>query len=265
MALLKLMVLNSYNEEIFSSQNKTEVTMAYRGYYQPGDKISIVTDTKGLYLKLRLDDSLDESWVYLTDYQYIFTIPFAQERKPYGVGAFSQERHFAYASIISEAEFMNYHNVAKNSFDTNYNQVLYPHVTTNVKTTNPQFYARNAIDGIFETSNHGSWPHSSWGINQQSNAWLKIDFGAMVEIDKIYLYLRADFPHDNWWHQAKISFSDVTIQEIKLSKTGSRQVIAFTTKKITWLILSNLQMSDEESQFPALSQIMVMGRKINEN
>ena len=33
MALLKLMVLNSYNEEIFSSQNKTEVTMAYRGYY----------------------------------------------------------------------------------------------------------------------------------------------------------------------------------------------------------------------------------------
>lgn len=69
MALLKLMVLNSYNEEIFSSQNKTEVTMAYRGYYQPGDKISIVTDTKGLYLKLRLDDSLDESWVYLTDYQ----------------------------------------------------------------------------------------------------------------------------------------------------------------------------------------------------
>ena len=125
MALLKLMVLNSYNEEIFSSQNKTEVTMAYRGYYQPGDKISIVTDTKGLYLKLRLDDSLDESWVYLTDYQYIFTIPFAQERKPYGVGAFSQERHFAYASIISEAEFMNYHNVAKNSFDTNYNQVLY--------------------------------------------------------------------------------------------------------------------------------------------
>ena len=47
MALLKLMVLNSYNEEIFSSQNKTEVTMAYRGYYQPGDKISIVTDTKG--------------------------------------------------------------------------------------------------------------------------------------------------------------------------------------------------------------------------
>lgn len=77
MALLKLMVLNSYNEEIFSSQNKTEVTMAYRGYYQPGDKISIVTDTKGLYLKLRLDDSLDESWVYLTDYQYIlqFLLP----------------------------------------------------------------------------------------------------------------------------------------------------------------------------------------------
>ena len=58
MALLKLMVLNSYNEEIFSSQNKTEVTMAYRGYYQPGDKISIVTDTKGLYLQFLLPRSV---------------------------------------------------------------------------------------------------------------------------------------------------------------------------------------------------------------
>lgn len=262
MALLRLMVLNSENEEIYSSQNETEVTMAYRGYYQPGDKISIVSDTKGIYLKLRLDDSVEESWVYLTDYQYIFTVPFNQERKPYGANAFSQERHFAYASVISDQELGNYHNVAKNSMDTKDNQVLYPHAVTNVKTTNPQFYARNAIDGIFETSNHGSWPHSSWGINQQSNAWLKVDFGAMVEIDKIYLYLRADFPHDNWWRQGKLSFSDDSSQVITLTKTGHRQEINFAAKKVSWVMLSDLIMSDEESQFPALSQIMVMGRKL---
>ena len=63
----------------------------------------------------------------------------------------------------------------------------------------------------------------------------------------------------------KLVFLMVRYRKLNFLKTGSRQVIAFYTKKITWLILSNLQMSDEESQFPALSQIMVMGRKINEN
>ena len=84
----------------------------------------------------------------------------------------------------------------------------------------------------------------------------------MVEIDKIYLYLRADFPHDNWWRQGKLSFSDDSSQVITLTKTGHRQEINFAAKKVSWVMLSDLIMSDEESQFPALSQIMVMGRKL---
>lgn len=261
MALLKLGIFNQDNQEVFSKQSEDEVTLAYRDYYYPGDKICVFSDTKGIYLKLRLDDSLDESWVYLNDYQYTFVIPFDDERKPYGAKAFSEERHFGYVSVISDEELSNYHNLAKNSFDTVENEVLFPHASTNVKTSNPQFFARNAIDGIFETSNHGSWPHSSWGINKQSDAWLKIDFGQKVEIDRIHIYLRADFPHDNWWKQARITFSDGSSMIVKLIKTGHRQEIIIEPRMVSWVKLSDLIMSDEESQFPALSQIMIFGKK----
>lgn len=260
MALLKLMILNNEDKILLSKQAEDEVTIAYRGKYNPGDKIKLVSDTNNIYLKLRLDDSLDESWIYLKDYQYTFEIPFDDQRKPYGNKAFSDIRHFGYVSSIDKSELGNYRNVAKNCFDALDNNTLYPHASTNVANLNPQFFPRNAIDGIFETSNHGSWPHESWGINQQSDAWLKIDFGKAVEIDKVYIYLRADFPHDNWWQEGMITFSDGSKMKVNFVKTGRRQVIEFEPRKVEWIMLSNLKMSDEESLFPALSQIMVMGK-----
>ena len=260
MALLKLMILNNEDKILLSNQAEDEVTIAYRGKYNPGDKIKLVSDTNNIYLKLRLDDSLDESWIYLKDYQYTFEIPFDDQRKPYGNKAFSDIRHFGYVSSIDKSELGNYRNVAKNCFDALDNNTLYPHASTNVANLNPQFFFFYSIDGIFETSNHGSWPHESWGINQQSDAWLKIDFGKAVEIDKVYIYLRADFPHDNWWQEGMITFSDGSKMKVNFVKTGRRQVIEFEPRKVEWIMLSNLKMSDEESLFPALSQIMVMGK-----
>lgn len=259
---LKLMVLNDRNEQLCSKQGEDEVTLVYCNQYQPGDKIVVKSDTKGVYLKLRLDDSVDESWVYLNDYQYQFIVPFDEARKPYGKKAFSEQRHFLYATTIEQEELGNYRNVAKNSFDTNQNDVIYPHASSNVITDIPQFFSRNAIDGIIETGGHGNWPYSSWGINKQSDAWLKIDFGQKVEIDRIHIYLRADFPHDNWWKQARLTFSDGSSMIVELIKTGYRQEIILEPRMVSWVKLSDLIMSDEESQFPALSQIMIFGKNI---
>lgn len=33
-------------------------------------------------------------------------------------------------------------------------------------------------------------------------------FRTEVEIDRIILYIRADFPHDNWWKKVTVTFSD---------------------------------------------------------
>ena len=57
-----------------------------------------------------------------------------------------------------------------------------------------------------------------------------------------------------------ITFSDGSKMKVNFVKTGRRQVIEFEPRKVEWIMLSNLKMSDEESLFPALSQIMVMGK-----
>ena len=46
--------------------------------------------------------------------------------------------------------------------------------------------ARTAITAI--------WPYESWGPEQRLDLWWKVDFGRPVELDKIRLMLRADFP-----------------------------------------------------------------------
>lgn len=66
----------------------------------------------------------------------------------------------------------------------------------------------NAIDGITAAACHGEWPYESWGINQRADAAIKLEFGRTVEADRIILYTRADYPHDNWWKKATVTFSD---------------------------------------------------------
>ncbi|MDO5518835.1 MAG: carbohydrate-binding protein, partial [Clostridium sp.] len=183
MAEFTLEVINKSGEILFKRTGKDEVTMAYRGLYNPGDKVVLTSSQKNIYVILRLGDSLETSFIYLKDYKAEFEIPFDKNRKPYGLKAFTEERHWAYARIARKYEIGSYKNLAKNTFDSKENRSMYPHAETNVTTEDPVFFAKNAIDGVFETCNHGSWPHSSWGINKQKDAWLKIDFGREVTVD----------------------------------------------------------------------------------
>lgn len=80
------------------------------------------------------------------------------------------------------------------------------------------FAARNAIDGVCENRSHGEWPYESWGINMQDDAEMTVEFGQEVVTDRIVLYTRADFPHDNWWTQVTLTFSDGTDIKWKLEK-----------------------------------------------
>lgn len=124
------------------------------------------------------------------------------------------------------------------------------------------FAAKNAIDGVTANVDHGKWPYASWGINRRDDAEFTLDFGRMVEIDRIIIYTRADFPHDNWWVQGTLEFSDDSNMTIALQKTGEGQEIVFQKKKIQWLKLKELIKADDPSPFPALTQIEVYGREI---
>ena len=85
----------------------------------------------------------------------------------------------------------------------------YPHASANVETRGEAvFAARNAIDGVTVNDAHGEWPYESWGINRREDANMRLEFGRKVAVSRIRLYTRADFPHDNWWKQVTIRFSD---------------------------------------------------------
>lgn len=260
MAEIQLEILDKNEQILAQCCEKNEAILSYRGFYTQGDKIKLSSDKEDIYLEIRLDDSVEASSIYLKSSPFVFQIPFGEERKPYGKKAFTEERHWGYARVIPKEEFKNYRNLAYNAFDQKNQKSAFPHASTNVTTDNPQFFARNAIDGICVTDNHGSWPHSSWGINGQDDAWLTIEFGREVVTEEVVIYLRADFPHDNWWKEAEIIFSDGWKQKVHFQKTGAAQKIEIGKRNISWIKLANLKMSDEESLYPALSQIKVMGR-----
>ena len=97
----------------------------------------------------------------------------------------------------------------------------------------------------------------------RDDAEMTVDFGREVEADKVVLYTRSDFPHDNWWKQVTLTFSDGESLKWDLEKSSLPHVLAIEKKAITWLKLSGLIKADGPSPFPALSQIEVYGRVIS--
>lgn len=236
-----------------------QLDIRYRPF-EPGDRLELLCDETDIELEITLDYSLTPSIVYLASGRHVFPIPFGDDRDPYGQAAFDGDCHWAYARLLDEGERANYRNLACNSCDLESQTACFPHASTNSGATNNRFLARNAIDGIFQTCHHGRWPYESWGINGHDDAILKVDFGRPVLAEELILFLRADFPHDTWWKQATLTCSDGFSKELGLSKTGAPQRFALGRHTIEWVTLSDLVQVEDVPGWPALSQIMVMGR-----
>lgn len=169
-------------------------------------------------------------------------------------------RHLLSVRKAYEFEKKTYRNLAYNVNDQHGLHTVFPHASANIETRGEAvFAAQNAIDGITANWSHGEWPYASWGINRDPNAELRLDFGRKVETDRIIVYLRADFPHDNWWKTARITFSDGESMELQFEKTDAGQEFIFPKKTITGLTLSHMMQSEEPSPFPALTQLEVYG------
>ena len=266
MELLGLAVVAADGTIKHASEGMEEVTLSWRGAYEPGDRLVVTTASAGLHLTMKLDECLAESWVYLPGTSFEFPIPMGDDKKMYGKDrAFTDERHWAFVRALDPRERGNWHNLALNAHDRKIDDAgdvkpsLYPHASTNVVCDNPQFYARNAIDGIFEAKGHGSWPHESWGVNRQENAWLRVDFGEPVLADELRLYLRADYPHDSWWEDVRVELSNGEDLTFTLDKTGAAQLLGLGGAEIEWLRIYHLRRSKEPG-FPAISQVQVWGR-----
>ena len=83
-----------------------------------------------------------------------------------------------------------------------------------------------------------------------------------MEIDRIILYTRADFPHDSWWEQATIRYSDGSTEKISMKKSILPHEFMIEKRKVSWIELCDLIKAEDPSPFPALTQIEVYGNDL---
>lgn len=261
MTELQISVFDKNGELKCQASDQEQAIMVFEGTYEEGDTLVFETSNTGAFYVIRIDDCMDESLVYLTSPKVVYTIPFNEKKISYNPKCFTGERHYVTMRTAEEYEVTAYRNLAKNVMDQHGDHGCYPHAYANVETRGESvFAARNAIDGVLANASHGAWPYESWGINMQDDAELTLEFGRPVDFDKIVLYTRADFPHDNWWIHATFTFSDGTTETVSMEKSVKPHTFAISKKGITWLKLSNLIKADDPSPFPALTHIEVYGK-----
>lgn len=259
MAVLSLKIYDKNGDTLAVSKGEDFVDLVYAREYNEGDVIELSSSEQNLHINWQVDDALGKSFVYVSG-TVQYNIPFGEKRISYSPKVFSGSRHYIWAEVASEAEVKCYRNLALNPADQHKDVPCYPHATANVETRGESvFAAKNAIDGVRADLSHGEWPYESWGINRQDDAELTLEYGREVIIDKIVLYLRADFPHDNWWKQVTFSFSDGTEETVTLEKSERAHVILISPRKVTWLKFGKLIKADDPSPFPALTQIETYG------
>ena len=263
MNCVKVKVLGADGFTLASSTAGERAGLFYPAAYRSGEKIAVECAHVPCWCMLQLDESMPETMVYLNRTECWFPIPMEEEKCVYSPKSFLGDRHLIRARLASEEEILARKNLALNPYDRHGESGIYPHARANVETRNESvFAARNAIDGVLENAGHGAWPYQSWGINRDPNACLTLEFGRLVEIDEIVLTLRADFPHDSWWEQVTVRFSDGSEECLNLEKSDAPQRFSITPRTVKQLELCRLiESKDDPSPYPALVQIQVYGKE----
>lgn len=260
MSYIKLKILNNEGKVLKETQAENEVNLVYQGNYQDGDRIVLEVEDLNTFYYVQFDDAKGKSLVYLTG-MVEYKIPFGEKRVNISPKVFSGSVHLLSVKKAMNEETKNYRNLSENVWDQHGQVNCYPHASANVETRGESvFAALNAIDGVTVSESHGQWPYESWGINRRNDAEWKLEFGRPVEIDKLTVYTRADFPHDNWWEKVTVSYSDGTQDVLELKKGGEAQAFPVQKNNIKWLKISDLIKADDPSPFPALTQLQVYGR-----
>ena len=244
----------------------TEIDEHYVGEYENGDRYKIEIPY-GQFLRVQLDQSLLPSIIYIPDGVFEFVIPFGRERSMcYAKGAFAGDDHRIIISEPTDAEIYGERMISSNSHDRHKVPKYFPHAAANFVTREePSFFERNAIDGVCDNSGHGGFPYHSWGGGLREDLEFWVDFGTPVEVSRVVLFLRADFPHDTYWKEMDIEFSDGTRVHKDLVGTADGQEVTFEPKVTESVKLTGFKqqrLEDGSLSFAALSQIEIYGKYI---
>jgi hypothetical protein len=253
-----------------SLSSATSAVLAFDHEYQPGDHIVLHGPRR---IAVRVDQNLSECLLYLPDssgglFDYVFPYGRAEQQtgSAYASDSFAGKSHRVTAHILNRKERTGYRNLALNPCDVvraedEPTQAL-PHSSTNSFARNLfDFAARNAIDGVEQNGHHGVWPYQSWGPEMRPDLWWKLDFGRPVELDKIRLMIRADYPHDSYWKSAVVEFSDGSQLSIHISSSAKLQEFRFPKQKITWFRITKL-VSENPAKWCGFIEVEAWGRDL---
>jgi hypothetical protein len=246
------------------------VSLDFDHEYQPGDHFVLRGPRR---IAVRFDQNSSECLLYLPDSsleQFDFAIPYGraeqQTGSSYSPESFAGKTHRVEARAFTKSERYGYRNLALNPCDSELPEDkparAFPHSSTNSYARNLyDFAARNAIDGIEQNGHHGVWPYQSWGPELRLDVWWKLDFGRPVELNKIRLMHRADFPHDSYWKSAEIEFSDGSRLPIQMTSSASLQEFNFSKRKVTWFRIAKLVPVDP-AKWCSLIEVEAWGRDL---
>ena len=263
--MLTLKVLNK-DGEILSCEKGKNISLSYNAAYNEGDRIRLES-TMDTFAAVKFDKTLSESIIFIPGKSFEFAIPSEKVLSGcYGEEAFSGESHIICAREISDDEAYSYRKISLNSHDIHGKAKSYPHAEANFVTREePCFYARNAIDGVIHNESHGYYPYHSWAGGAREDLEFTLNFGHKVNVNKIVFYLRADFPHDTFWKNIDVEFSDGSVETANLEGTADGQELVFEERETTYIKLINFRQVSYPLSWAALTQIEVFGNYIKED
>ncbi len=260
--------LNIFDKDsnLLFSQKGNSIDCTYNAAYNEGDKLVIrKTDTE--FLALKLDDYLLESIIFVPLSTVEFEIPFGALRNGYDEKAFSGDSHRIIVYEPEDDVKYGTRNISLNSHDRRGQKRYFPHAYANFVTREDVvFFERNAIDGIRENEGHGPYPFHSWAGGAREDLEYYIDFGTEVEVEKLVFFLRADFPHDTFWKNIDVEFSDGSIYTAEFEGIKDGQELVLPEKVVTKSVhLTNFKQVSFPLSWAALSQVEVYGQYIKED
>lgn len=65
-----------------AAKGEDRAVLAWKGQYEEGDRIVFQVPETGRFYVIRVDDTMDEAFVYMTREQLVYDIPFEEKKPP---------------------------------------------------------------------------------------------------------------------------------------------------------------------------------------
>ena len=178
--------------------------------------------------------------------------------------------------VMQMQAFGQYKNIALNPGDVRAPGHGFPHASSNSEypciypadtsggnhcTPDTTFLALDAINGDTLNTSHGSLTYASWGPQLTvPGLWWKVDFGHDVIVDKVKIWLRADWAggHDSYWKRATLVFTNGTRDTITIDSLKTGQEFHFTSRNTQSITITDF-IASNSAKWCAFTEVQVWG------